>query len=310
MPKPAARFGPWGPLAAMLSVAILWGSLPPVTGRMLVHMDPFLLSASRYSLAVPVLALLARLVDGAWPGFHRLDLKPALILGAGGMATCAVLYAASIYFTDPVTAAAVVASSPLLTALLVWGLDGVSADRRTWIGIFCGVAGALIVALTKPGAAQWGSRPPGGELLMAAGLTAWAWYSSRAPRWLGARHSVLGYTTLTTAAASLTLWLGYGAARALGLARPLPADLGAGLLDLAYLAVFPTALAIYLWNVAVARLGVTQATLLSNLTPVFAALISALLGFALTGGQILGGLIIIGAVVFVQVGAWRRAANA
>jgi len=292
----------------MLAVAALWGSLPPLTGLLLREMDPFLLSACRYSLAVPFIALLARIADGRWPRFSGLPVKSLAALGLCGMAAFSTFYTLSIDWTDPVTGSALSAASPVITAFLVWGLNGTRIDGRTWVGIGFAVVGGLVVALARPGLGGGAPKPQGGEVLMLAAIAAWSWYSMRLGPWLGTRYSVLAATTLTALTASLCLWLIYGVMWAAGLARAPVLPSTPALLQLLYTSALPTALAISLWNFSVGRLGVTVATLLANLTPVFAVVIAAYTGHPATPGQLAGGLIVVAGVLWLQLSPrWFKA---
>jgi len=291
----------------MLGVAALWGSLSPSTGLLLREMDPFFLAASYYSLSVPFTFLLARWTDGRWPALAGVPWGRAALLGMAGVAVFASLYTLAIDWTDPVTGAAIAATSPAIAALLVRALDRTPLGARVWAGVAMAVLGGLSVALARPVSGLGHGKPPGGELMMVAAIGAWCWYSMRLGPWLGQRLTVLGGTAITMATASAGLWLIYGGLWALGFAAPPSMPPASSLALLFYVALLPTALANSLWNFAVGRLGVAVAAVMASLMPAFAALFSSFAGFPLVPGQIAGGFIIILAVIWVQFHAPKAA---
>ena len=117
----------------------------------------------------------------------------------------------------------------------------------------------------------------------------------------------LRITLVSSGAAALALWLIYAVTAALGV-QPLPAAFpGAShLAMLLWLAVGPTAIAIFTWNYGTGRLGITAASLFLNLSPVFAALLGMVLGAKPTWAELVGGAIALAGVIFLQLGAMPR----
>ncbi len=117
----------------------------------------------------------------------------------------------------------------------------------------------------------------------------------------------LRLTMVSSGAAALTLWLIYAVTLAFGL-QTLPTRFpGASYLAiLAWLAVGPTAIAIFTWNHGTGRLGITAASLFLNLSPIFATLLGIALGAPASWAEIAGGALALSGVVFLQLGALGR----
>jgi drug/metabolite transporter (DMT)-like permease len=166
------------------------------------------------------------------------------------------------------------------------------------------VAGGLLVAF---GQAEAGNSAHGGEALLVLALVCWTWYSLKAQAWLAPLGiGQLRLTMVTSAAAGFWLWGLFGVTTALGLqppplAWPSPSDLAI----LCYLIVVPTAICIALWNLGAARLGVTIAMAILNLSPVFAVLLSIAIGIQPTRLQLAGGALTLMGVAWLQFGGKR-----
>src|SRR5262249_55831251 len=222
--------------------------------------------------------------------------------GIGGFATC---YTFGIGYSGPIAAAAVLATQPVVAALMNWGAGGQAIDRRTAIALVLAVAGGIMVAFGHPSGGL--STAHGGEILLLLGLFCWTWYSMKAQVWLAPLGiGQLRLTLVTTGAAGLCLWVVYGLSAAFGL-QPLPARPGIGhLAILLWLAVGPTAIAILTWNRGTARLGITMASLFLNLIPVFASLLGIPLGARASAAELAGGALALAGVIFLQLGSLRR----
>ena len=167
------------------------------------------------------------------------------------------------------------------------------------------VAGGLLVAF---GQTDSGNEGYGGIGLLVLGLVCWTWYSMKAQAWLAPLGiGQLRLTLVTSAAAGLCLWIVFALTTAIGIQPPPLAWPGLGdLAILAYLIVVPTAICIALWNLGAARLGVTIATIILNLSPVFAVLLSVAIGIEPTPLQLIGGVVTLLGVAWLQFGGRPR----
>jgi drug/metabolite transporter (DMT)-like permease len=67
---------------------------------------------------------------------------------------------------------------------------------------------------------------------------------------------------------------------------------------------------VLLWNYGNSKVGVTIATLMINLAPIFSVLIAMAFGYLPTLLQIVGGTIVLAGVVWMQVALMKRPALA
>jgi drug/metabolite transporter (DMT)-like permease len=293
----------------LLLTAFVWGTMVPVTAALLETVDPMMIAAVRYSLSVPALWLGTIALDRAGrTDWGCLPWGRIFLLGGAGMAAFAVCLSFGIHLSDPITTAAIFATSPALAALVSWALDGRRPRPILWLTIALTVIGGLIAALYKHESVKaLGFR--GGEILLLVGVVLWIWYSMKAQSWLKPYGlSQIRITMLTGGAAALWLWAIYGIGMGLGLSAPPSAAISTlTILELIWLGIGPTALGVLLWNNGIAKLNVSVAALYVNLAPVFAVIISVVaLGSQTTAMQLLGGAIVLASVVYMQLYGLRR----
>ena len=302
----AAPRGKLAASAGLLFTAIAWGTMVPLTAVLLQDLPPFVIAASRYSMAALVLA-------GIVAARERTPVLPLglpwghiLLLGGAGIGCFATGYTFGIGYSGPIAAAAILATQPVVAALMEWFATRRPIGGRMLIAVALAVFGGLLVAFGGRDAGA--STAHGGEVLLVIALVCWTWYSMKAQAWLAPLGiGQLRITLLTSGAAGLLLWLVYAVTAAFGL-QPLPARFpGASHLGmLLWLAVGPTAIAIFTWNYGTGRLGITAASLFLNLSPVFAALLGMALGAEPSWAELVGGGIAIAGVLFLQLGGRTR----
>ncbi|HEY2889698.1 MAG TPA: DMT family transporter [Dongiaceae bacterium] len=298
-PAEVNRRGELFAVGGVLLTAAGWGSMVPLTTVLLANLPPFLLAAIRYSLAAPVLAILVAVLEEGAVLPRHLPWWRILMLGGFGVAGFGACYTFGVSFSGPIAAAAILATGPVVAALLDWMILRRRVSRRAVLPIMLTVAGGLLVAF---GQAEAGNSAHGGEALLVLALVCWTWYSLKAQAWLAPLGiGQLRLTMVTSAAAGFWLWGLFGVTTALGLqppplAWPSPSDLAI----LCYLIVVPTAICIALWNLGAARLGVTIAMAILNLSPVFAVLLSIAIGIQPTRLQLAGGALTLMGVAWLQ----------
>ncbi len=288
-------------MGGVLLTAVGWGSQVPLTTVLLENLPPFLLAAIRYSMAAPVLAILIALLEQGAVLPINLPWRRILMLGGFGVAGFGTCYTFGIAYSGPITAAAILATGPVVAALMDRVILGQRVSRRSVMPIVLTVVGGLLVAFGQTDSAHEGY---GGIGLLVLGLVCWTWYSMKAQAWLAPLGiGQLRLTMVTSAAAGLCLWIVFAVTTAIGLQPPPTSWPGlGGLAILAYLIVVPTAICIALWNLGAARLGVTIATVILNLSPVFAVLLSVAIGIEPTALQLIGGVVTLLGVAWLQFG--------
>jgi drug/metabolite transporter (DMT)-like permease len=263
---------------------LLWAG-NAVVGRLAAgHIAPQLLTALRWTIALALLLPLGWRVVGTRAAWARLAARWRYLAGLGlsGVALFNALQYAALTTTTAVNATLIAASGPVWMMLIGAWLFGEHPRLRQWIGSVLSLAGvALVISRGDPGALG-GVQLVRGDLLMLAGTVVWASYSwllarppasmrpPQRPSWTWAEFLVvqmlfgIGWSW---SFAGIEQWL-----------SPQPLQSSVWLLAvLLYVAIGPSIVAFWLWGVGVARAGPTVAAFFANLTPVFAALLSALL---------------------------------
>jgi drug/metabolite transporter (DMT)-like permease len=294
---------------ALLVTVFSWGSQIPVLTELFERWDPYLLAAIRYVLAVPVLLAILAIVE---PG--RAMLRPLVegrlwLLGLA-LGLFVPLYTVGIAHADPNTAAILGSTGPAVAAVVAWACFRLPFDRSMVPAIGLAMAGGIL-ATYDPGAAGGAFDLRGGEALIVLATACWAWYSYAAQRWY-AHWSQLRISCLTMVPgtiASVVICLAAGLASGATLPpSPIP-TLDFGLI--AWMTVMAVIAGLLGWNYGVRHLGVVVASLFLNFVPVFAILITTLMGEPPTTMQLLGGALVLAGVLQSQLRhlIWRRRAG-
>lgn len=263
---------------------LLWAG-NAVLGRMAVgHVAPQSLNAWRWGITLVLLLPLG------WRVLATAEARAAVwqrrgylaALGLFGVAAFNALQYLALTTTTAVNATLIAASGPLWMMLVGWWLFHETPKRRQWAGSALSLLGVLVVI----GRGDWRVlaevRFVSGDLLMLLAVSLWAYYS-----WLLARPPAAMKPPLRPAwdwAQFLFVQVLFGIGWSL---------LGAGVEQavtpqpivwspwvvalLLYVAIGPSIIAFRCWGIGVAQAGPTMAAFFSNLSPLFAALLSALL---------------------------------
>jgi drug/metabolite transporter (DMT)-like permease len=287
-----------GAFGAMLFVGASWGANLPVTKVMLGHFDLMPLATIRTATAAVTLALLLLLLEGRHTLRIELGWARFLLLGLM-MSSFFACYTIGIYFSNPITAAAIQVASPLVSAVTVRWVTGVPFDPGFGVALGLTLLGGAI--LSASGLADRGSFVfGGGEVIVLASSALWTLYSIKAQVWFKhASQLQRAYVASLSSVGWLVLWsvvLG-----AFGMARsPFGVDDPWIWTQILGVAVLASGVASYGWNIGASRLGVSVAALWMNLVPFFAVLWAMVYGFVPNAYQIIGGLVALSGVMYMQ----------
>ncbi|WP_077035841.1 DMT family transporter [Pelomonas sp. KK5] len=270
-------------LAMMLTLPPLLWAGNAVVGRLMVGtVPPLALNAIRWIIAGLLLAPLAR------PLFA--NLQPVLtrwryfaLAGLLGMGSYNALQYQALHSSTPLNVTLIAASMPVWMLAVGALAYGVRPTPRELLGAVLSLAGVAVVIAHGELAALARVHFVRGDLLMLAAVFCWSIYS-----WMLARPpaSMLpGARPAWNWAELLMAQILFGAPLATGMAGlewaidgSQPFVWGSGLAAaLAYVAIGPSLIAYRCWGAGVAEAGPALAAFFSNLTPVFAALLSAAL---------------------------------
>ncbi|MBK5104320.1 MAG: DMT family transporter [Burkholderiales bacterium] len=262
--------------ALLLTVPpVLWAG-NAVVGR-LVHewIPPMTLNLMRWVIALVILLPLAgsifRRGSGLWASWRRFAL-----LGLLGVGLYNSLQYLALQSSTPINVTLVASSMPVWM-LVVGGLFfSAKIRRKQVIGAVLSIAGVLLVLSRGEWRQLLALHLVAGDLFMIAATIAWSFYSWLLTRPQEPKNIRSDWTAFLLAQIVFgVMWSSVFAAGEWAVSDPHIVwswTLGAALL---YIAVGPAILAYRCWGAGIQRAGPTMAGFFSNLTPLFAALMSA-----------------------------------
>ena len=266
---------------------LVWGS-NTVVGRAL-HQDVPPIGLAFWRNAVALVALVPFTAKPLWVGWPALRRRwgAVLVCGLVGTALFNVIFYWGLHTTTAINAGILMALSPAIIPVLAWMILRDRLRGRELLGIaisFVGVTylvtqgrfGSLDVLIGRVG-----------DFLVLASAVCWSIYSV-VVKLRPVDVEPLPFLTAVLVVAVIGL-LPFYVWEHLAL-RSVPLDPRA-VVALVYVGVFPTAVALWLFNLAVDRIGPTRAGLYIHLVPVFSAILAVIfLGETLAWFQVLGAL--------------------
>lgn len=285
---------------SLLFVVLVWGVNFPVLKATLAVMPLLVVNAFRFVVSALVLGILYALRRprdrSAWYPIQRYGWQ---IIGLGllGYVFYQFAFIYGLNFTTAGSAALIMASSPLWTALLgrVRGLERLNG--LAWTGLLVSLAGTLVVVLGGADAVATTGIAFFGNVLMLGASVCWGLYTALNKPLLG-DVSPVGLTFFGLLVALPFLF---------GAAVPVFGDVAWEQVGwwawaaIVFSGGLSTGLAFVIWNSAVKHTGASQTAAYANLVP-FVALFSGFLflGEPIFWIQIVGGACIIGGLVLMR----------
>ncbi len=264
---------------------LLWAGNAVVGALVVPSIPPLALNALRWVLAFLILLPLGR----------RVLLEPRALLerwryfaavGIVGIGSYNAFQYLALRTSSPVNVTLIASAASLWMVVVGFAFYRVVPSWRQVAGALLSIVGVLFVLSRGQASALLALRFVAGDLFMIAATIVWALYSwmlarppgsmrgARRPDWSWA-ELLLAQVVFGAAGASVAAAVEYGFHPHYA---PWTPALAAAVL---FVAVGPAIVAYYAWGAGVARVGPTLAAIFSNLTPLFAALLSlALLGAA------------------------------
>ena len=285
--------------AALLTIPPLLWAGNAIVGRLVAgYVPPLTLNFLRWVLAFALLLPFAWRVlrpgGGLWPHWRRYA-----VLGLLGVGLYNSFQYLALQTSTPINVTLVASSLPIWMMAVGRLFFGAAVTRRQMGGAFLSMVGVACVLSHG----QWSQlltlRLVPGDIFVLMAAVAWAFYS-----WMLMRTSAPAAIRADWAGFLLAqmafglLWSGSFAAAEWQWSAPVihwtPAVIGA----LLYVAVFPSIVAYRSWALGVQRVGPNTAGFFNNLTPLFAALMSAaFLGEAPQLYHVLAFALIVGGIV-------------
>jgi drug/metabolite transporter (DMT)-like permease len=284
--------------AALLLMVVIWAVNFSVSKVALQEVRPLAFNAVRFPMAAALLYFVLR-SRGSRLLPARGDVPRVLALGLLGNLLYQMFFILGLDRTRAGNASLLLASTPILTALLSAGLGHERVRARVWFGVVATFAGILLVVLGGRAQLETGQSTLTGDLLMFAASIAWAFYT------VGSRPLIERYGALPVTA--WTLWVGAIGLVVAGLPQTLRTDWqSVSLLTwvaLVYAGLLSIGVAYAIWYYGVEQLGNTKTATYSNVVPVIAMAVAWLwLQEVPTAAQLAGTVIILSGVTIAQSG--------
>jgi len=272
-------------VAALLTVPPLLWAGNAIVGRLLADsMPPLLLNALRWWASLLILLPLGWRAIGSAERRREVAARwrPLAWLGLLGVGSYNALQYLALQTSTPINVTLIASSTPVWMLLVGALFYGERPRALQGVGALLSLAGVLLVLVRGDVTALASIRLVPGDLWILLAALAWAFYSwqlarphptlagSERPAWTWAEFILLqALFGLVFASAAA----GVEVVTSTHVARYTPLLAGA----LVFLAIGPSVLAYRAWGLGVAGAGPTTAGFFSNLTPLFAAVMSAAL---------------------------------
>lgn len=295
--SPAAEVrGKGAATLGMVVTVLFWGTQLPLSQHVLQFMDQYWFGVLRYGIGAALFAATLWWREG--PRAFATEGKGGLLAlhGCAGFTVFGLIVFWALYYTSPGHVSIIMALQPMLTAFWLWVTRGRRPNTHTAICIGVAFVGLALV-ITR---GDFHSAISGGSLIGDAmafvGAIGWIAYTlgtQRFPGWSPLRYTTLACMAGTAGIVVLTLLL-----TPLGIAKvPSTETVLAQLPAIVYIGVFPFYVAIFLFAIAVSRLGAVNTLLIANATPVAVFAVDAMRGRMPLPVEWAGSAIVIAALV-------------
>ncbi len=288
-----------GSLLCLVAVTS-WGGMFHLMEHALTFVDPFYITSIRYLVAA--LLFLGILVWLEGPASLKLDGRGVSLwllgtAGFGGFGFLVFLGQQKISgHSGAVTASVIMATMPLMTAILLWVTSGRRPALYTVVSLLVALGGVLLVItqghLTHLKSLEKSILADATIVLGAMCWVLYTWGGNRFPGWSALRYTALSCALGTASILGITLFattIGY-------LNVPTPDHLFSILWEMIYMILIAGIAGVFAWNRGTRILGPLNGVLFINLVPVTTLFLAVVSGEKVVPGEFLGALLVIGAL--------------
>ncbi len=248
----------WKALSAVAVTLLLWASAFAGIKAGLAAYTPGQLALLRFLVGSSSMALFARLKGIGLP--ERKDIPRILIVGFLGFTVYHVFLNYGEQSVSAGGASLIVSFTPVLTALLAVLLLGERLRPAGWVGIAISVGGVAIISFGEGGGI---ALEPGSALILVSSLGSSLYNVFQKP--FLKRYDPVAFTTYAMTAGTLFMLVFAPGLPGAMIRAPLNATL-----SVAYLGVFPGAIAYSTWTFALSRMPASRLATSLYLSPVLA----------------------------------------
>jgi drug/metabolite transporter (DMT)-like permease len=290
--------------AALLLIAVLWGTFP-ATGKIAVaDFPPVFLTALRGVIASTFLVTaLARSGAETVRGLGPHSIRAFVILGVCGLVLSTQLSYIGYAYTTAANAAILQAATPVLVALGARAYLGERLRRRQQAGVAISALGVLVVVTNGQLLGLRVDQLRAGDFITMIGLVAWTAYTLYGKRVVLTHSPAL--TTTAAYVAGTCILVAEAALTAPLFPRPVLTSARAWAV-VVYHALFGAVAHIW-WYRAVERVGASRAAVFMNVTPIVGVAMATLLLAEPVGiWEVLGTLLVLAGVALTTTTPSRR----
>jgi drug/metabolite transporter (DMT)-like permease len=266
----------------MLTLPPLMWAGNAVVGRLLVGaVPPLMFNALRWGLALLILLPLGWRVFQSWKDIGA-RWQYLTALGLLGMGSYNALLYGSLQTSTPLNVTLIAASTPVFMLLMGSFFYGVKSRSAEVLGAVLSLLGVAVVLSRGSWTTLLSVRFVVGDVLMLLAVVVWSaytWLLARPPAHMqGKARPAWGWAEFLLIQVSIGCVWSFSAAGLEWQFTHQAVVWGPALwLGCVYVAIGPSVLAYWCWGQGVAAMGPAVAAFFANLTPVFAALLSAAL---------------------------------
>jgi drug/metabolite transporter (DMT)-like permease len=230
------------------------------------------------------------------------------VLGIVGIGGGVLMMFVGLHRTHAEHAAVIVATQPLVAALVSWLVRGQRPDSRTLLSVGLAFIGVALVVTRGTPLSLAGAESATGDLLVLGAALCWVTYTLSAaafPTWSALRFTALtaGTGTLFVLAATLVVVL-LGTATLPTTGQPVSVGW-----QIAFVTFGAALLGTLCWNVGIQRVG-ANGVLFINFVPITAFIIGLARGYPFNWAEVLGALLVIVALFSSRLAGVRRKTSA
>ncbi len=290
----------------LLMTAFLWGGTF-IAGRIVAQKaGPFSAAFLRFVFASAVLMMLSHRLEGKLPLLNRHQVVPIVLLGLTGILAYNVLFFLGLQSIHAGRAALIVATNPIVIALLSAYFFKERLYPTSFMGILLSIIGAIVVITDGHVTHLFQQAPGWGEVCIFGCVLCWAIFSLIGKSLLA---SLSPLVTITYASVVGTAGLAVPALME-GLLRQLPVYSVRDWACLVYLGLFGTAIGFVWYYDGIRKIGPAAASQFINFVPISAVLLSYfILAEPITISLLVGILFVCSGVYLVKRTALRRSAD-
>lgn len=282
----------------MVMALLLWAVNFSLVKIALIEFTPLAFNGIRLVFASACLMIFL-LLSGERFAIQRNQILPFIGLGLVGNTIYQMMFIFGIDRTTASNSAIIIASAPILIAILSLCMKHESLHYAAWIGIVISFAGLYFVVSSRHGAVQFSGQSFVGDILIFCGNVSWAFYTVFSKPYLS-RISPLKLTAWTMSLG--TVFYVPFCIPDLLTASYSQISLKAWAI-LLYSGLFSLGICYVIWYSSVRRVGNSRTSVYDNILPVFTVIFAFfLLGERLTLFQAVGTLIIFLGVYLTRSG--------